>query len=1018
MIGILLIPKLSIRLNPSANLPSVSINYTWTGASAYTVEREVTSVLESGFSTLTGLKKVTSKSSNGFGNITLDFKKQINQDLIRFEVSTITRQLYSQLPNRVTYPSISINGSEDIEKTSFMTYTVNSSDSSYEIASTIRNRIEPVLGSIKGIDRLVISGAKPKEYTISFNNSVLKSLNLSKSILVEKIKQALLRFKLGQIVEKENYLSFIIQPKEVDDWHLPIDNVNNRIIYLDELAIINEKEQKSRFTYRVNGNNAITISLYAKKNANTIELAENIESVLFSGKSLLPKNYEVTQVYDSTDYLKGELDKLYTRFLLTLTVLFIFILIISRSIKYLALILLSLTANLGIAFIFFYIFQIQIQIYSLAGITISLGIIMDNTIVIVDHILKRKNKKLFIPILASTLTSIGALIIIFFLDDVYKVNLVDFALVIIINLLVSLLVVWFMIPALIKKLKITKSKKKLFKVNLNSWFYRYYEYLLGMLIKKKLIMVLIVIILFGIPFFLLPTNLENNDTWYEKTYNSTFGNSWFQKNIRPSLDRYLGGSLRLFTFYVFNDASYKNKEETKLVVTAFLEKESTYEQINEVIKTVEDYIKDFDEIGHFTSYIDNNGYARIEILFNNNFREYDFPLILKDDLVSHVLKYKGIEWNIKGVGKSFNNSLGYNEPTNFSIKATGYKYDELNTWADSLKIELSNHPRIDKVVVRGNSYFPSKPSFEYVFALDREKIVLSKISPSSLFKEIRNITISNSSDLILNVKGNNTPIRFINQNEEEIDIWNIQNTPLDSLSRPIVLNDKASVLKRRQEEDIDKENQEYVRLIEFQYSGTAIYGLNFLQKKLKEQSLKLPIGYKFEHFDRQWSEKSSTINYVFLITLIALIIYFICAVLFESYSQPLIILTIVPISFIGVFLTFYLFKFSFDQGGFASFVLLSGLTVNASIFIIDSYNRLKKEYVNLDEFKVYLLAFKERIYPILLTIISTILGFIPFIINGQNEVFWFTLAVGTIGGLFFSLIGILFYLPLFIVSKN
>jgi multidrug efflux pump subunit AcrB len=139
--------------------------------------------------------------------------------------------------------------------------------------------------------------------------------------------------------------------------------------------------------------------------------------------------------------------------------------------------------------------------------------------------------------------------------------------------------------------------------------------------------------------------------------------------------------------------------------------------------------------------------------------------------------------------------------------------------------------------------------------------------------------------------------------------------------------------------------------------------------------------------------------------------------LFESLTQAFIIISIIPISFIGVFLTFYFFDFNFDQGGMASFIILSGLTVNACIFVMDEFNKQQK--INSGQaIQNFTKAFYLKIFPILLTIISTILGFIPFVIAGQDEVFWFALGVGTIGGLLFSLVAIFIYLPLFALKKS
>ena len=308
--------------------------------------------------------------------------------------------------------------------------------------------------------------------------------------------------------------------------------------------------------------------------------------------------------------------------------------------------------------------------------------------------------------------------------------------------------------------------------------------------------------------------------------------------------------------------------------------------------------------------------------------------------------------------------------------------------------------------------------YEYRFILDKEKLTLYKSNPSKIFNELKSLTLSKESDISLNINGKYTPIRLESNNSKQFDLWKITNNPLDSLNTPIVLKNIASVFKEREEENIYKENQEYIRLVQFQYTGSAKLGTNFLKEKLKELKEKLPLGYQFENSQNKWflsNDKNN--NYSFLIILIIGIIYFVCAILFESLKQPFIILSVIPISFIGVFLTFYLFDFNFDQGGLASFILLSGITVNASIFIINDFNKLKKESPFENSLRLYIQAFKQKIFPIIITIFSTILGFIPFIKDGQNEVFWFALGAGTIGGLLFSLVGILIYLPLFTLKR-
>jgi multidrug efflux pump subunit AcrB len=115
---------------------------------------------------------------------------------------------------------------------------------------------------------------------------------------------------------------------------------------------------------------------------------------------------------------------------------------------------------------------------------------------------------------------------------------------------------------------------------------------------------------------------------------------------------------------------------------------------------------------------------------------------------------------------------------------------------------------------------------------------------------------------------------------------------------------------------------------------------------------------------------------------------------------------------VGVFLSFYFFGYNFDLGGYASLVLLSGNVVCAAIFIIAEYNSIKNYSSVQTDFEIYLEAFDHKIAPILLTVFSTVVGLIPFLVFAEKEVFWFALGVGTISGLVTSLIAIIVIMPI------
>lgn len=1020
VLGLFLLPKLSVRLNPSDAVATLQVHFTWPSAPPQVLEKRVTSPLEAAFGIIKGIAKIESRSASGSGSITLSFDKHTDIDVARFETATIIRQLYKQLPQGVSYPVIRINRPDEEEARAFLSFSIHADRTPFEIQEIIQTQIEPQLSSLDDIDKIEVYGANPKEYVLTFNEVSLLQFNITKTDLLRALQNYFNRQSLGEVKSNNAYIFLSLQPKEELNWHIPVASVKGRIVYLDELTKVEEQEQEAQTYYRINGENAITLSAFAAKDANTLVLAKVIQNKLDKLVKTLPEDFQISKVYDSTEYLETELTKIYFRTILSVLILLFFVFAVSQSIRYLLVVLISLAANLGIAFLCYYFFEIEIQLYSLAGITISLGLIIDNSIVMIDHLRNQENKHVFIAVLASTLTTVGALSVIYFLDEKYRFNLIGFAQVIVINLAVSLWVALFLIPALLQKLPIKQKKSKATVFgSLSEKLLRLYAGIIGVSINHKGVLILSAVLLFGIPFFMLPKKLDQNKFWYEKAYNSIVGNEYFSENLRPYIDRYLGGTLRLFSYYVFENAYYGKNEETKLMVEASMEKGATVHQMNEVFLEIENYLHSFPEVKQFTTNVYSGDYARMEIVFKKEYEQGSFPFALKSKLIVKALDWGGLSWNIYGVGNGFSSGNGSYEPVNFAVQAKGYNYDELNRWCDSLKVALEQHPRIQQVQIRENSPWRRKRGIEYHFNLDKEKLALAGVSPIEVFRELSQKSLSKFQESALTISGKYTPVRTVSAQAENFDLWNLNNYQLRSQDKTYVLKDISSVDKFPEDENIYRENQEYLRLVDFQYTGSAKFGGKFLDEQLEILSSKLPLGYQFERKDiRYIFGQTDNTRYFMLILLIMGIIYFICAILFESFMQPIAILSVVPLSFVGVFVTFYLFDFNFDQGGMASFVLLSGITVNASIYILDQFNKLKKEGLQANSLQAYLQAFRQKIFPILLTVVSTILGFIPFVIGGQNEVFWFALAAGTIGGLIFSLIAILFFLPIFVLKKT
>ena len=235
--------------------------------------------------------------------------------------------------------------------------------------------------------------------------------------------------------------------------------------------------------------------------------------------------------------------------------------------------------------------------------------------------------------------------------------------------------------------------------------------------------------------------------------------------------------------------------------------------------------------------------------------------------------------------------------------------------------------------------------------------------------------------------------------------------------RTFKLSDIGVIERRQAPHDIVKKNQEYVMCLQYEYIGSNMQGDKVLDRDLETINNLMPVGYKAESERWQWKTKDESGKY-WLLLLVMAIIFFTTSILFNSLRQPFAIIFIIPVSFIGVFASFYLFRLNFDQGGFASFILLAGITVNAAIYILNEYNSLRVRYPHVGPLKTYLCAFRIKIIPILLTVMSTVLGFIPFIIGESKESFWFPLAIGTMSGLTISILAILLILPLLVLPRT
>ena len=195
------------------------------------------------------------------------------------------------------------------------------------------------------------------------------------------------------------------------------------------------------------------------------------------------------------------------------------------------------------------------------------------------------------------------------------------------------------------------------------------------------------------------------------------------------------------------------------------------------------------------------------------------------------------------------------------------------------------------------------------------------------------------------------------------------------------------------------------------FVGDYSYSAEYINGMLKEFNERIPVGFRCRNASHGYYEDHGT--QYWLLGLVVVIIFVMCSILFESLRLPLAIISLIPVSFVGTFLTYLVTGVKFGTGGFASMVLLCGLTENAGIYIVCEYRNQRSAFPRVSPLKCYMRAYNHKVTAVFLTVLSTILGLVPFLIDGGDEPFWFSFAVGSTGGLLFSLIALLFAMPAF-----
>ena len=1025
VIGVAMLPMLNVQYTPSPVERKIDVSFTWPDASARLIEQSVTSRIEGALSAITGSESVSSRSSKGSGRVTIRFRKGTEMAAARFEVASAIRNLYPKLPEEVSYPAISI-ATGGTRESDMLVYTIKADLPSRRIEEYVEAHMSTPLSQTEGVGKVSLSGVTPFEWVITFDPKAMEVNGISAADLAAAFRDYFRSDVIGLTTlphadgTDRSIVLKLRNRASLNFGDIPIARRNGRIYHLRDFATARWCEAPPSTYFRINGLNTITLSIGCEASTNMLRVAENVKEEMQRLQAAFPPGISATLTYDASEYVSGELHKIYLRTLLCVAILMLFVYLVSRDFNYLLIIAVTLAVNILVAVVFYNLLNLDIHIYTLAGITVSLGIIIDSSIIMVDHYSYYRNRRVFVSILGALLTTIGALGIVWLLPEKQQANLTDFSLVIVINLVVSLIVALLFIPALLDKFPLKRSmtvssvKRRRLTVRVS----RAYARFIGWGRRHRWLFIVALIWGFGIPTFLLPEKIEpeKGETPGRGTelYNKIMEGR-FMTEHRSFLDKFLGSSLHLFHTATSRYNNFREPEQKVLYVNAGMAEGCTVQQLNDVVRHMENYICQFDEVDMFRTRITSYDNARIEITFKPEYENSGFPSMLKQELTSAAINFGGATWRVWGIDdNSFNNNIVSSYRSN-QIRLRGYNYDQLAAYADRLIDSLSTNRRVSEPeIMDGDAW--TLPHNEFTIRYDDERIAATGLDVSDYYTILNTMLYQSRLPSVYNGEELQQVI-LESGDRDRFDRWHIANAQVGIDSLRTKLSTVGTIEKHRTGISIRRSKQSYEILVGFDFIGSYELVKRLIERTVPQLNDEiLPIGFRADSPSHNFGRKEKQ-QQAWLILLVVAIIYTMCTILFESLRKPLVIILMIPISFIGVFLSFGWSDFIFDQGGFAAFVLLCGIVVNAGIYLINEEDTCAA-ISGKRGIALYLKAFNHKIVPISLTILSTILGLAPFLYDGPEEVFWFAFAIAAISGTFFSVVALLIYLPIFLPMRR
>jgi len=981
VLGIYSFLNISLELAPKEEYPRLYITTYWSGVPPEIIQTQITSPLEEAASRIKGVKKITSMSRIDFSRITLEFDPKINMEFATLALREEIARIKDELPYGARRPQVEPYVPEEFRTEEFLKYSISGDYTLHKLRELIKEKIEFGIGSIKGVAGVRVRGGSDPEIKIILDKERLKALNLFPYQIYDAIFRINQTFPVGKIKRGSQEYTFKISSsikgiRELGETIITYSGENP--IKLKDVSQAIPSYGEIDYIYRINGQPTIDLTISKEPATSTLKVAKRVKKKLEAIKKELPEGLVFRVVNDESEEIQKSLRVLYLLVGIILVVIFTSIYLILRAFKPSLLILSSIAFSVLITFNLIYFLKISLNILTLGGLALGFGLLVDNSIVVFENVLRLRekgfspvqaaikgSKEVFLPVLAATLTTMSVFFSFAYFQGRLKIYYLPLAIVISSALAASLLVSFSLIPALSPRLLKKRRKERKERIR------NAYEKSLRFFLRHPVEIILILVVLF---------------------YGSY---KWFKSEVT------------LGTFF-----GWYTKQE--LMVWIGMPHGTPVERTDAVVRKFEDKVLETEYEKKMEAIISPVN-ARIFITFPSHI-EYSYrPYLLKEEIIQLATNFAGISVGVYGFDpQSYSSRFATYTSYDSRIKFYGYNLKKLREITSALEKTLKKNPRIKEVITVSSRWGWRLETFAYVLKIDKEALRKYDINLPYLYYHLRSLLKGKiRARQLIKIGGKETDLSIKFPEADEMDLKSLQDSLIRTQGGEYLRLAEISTLEERPVAgSIDRENQQFQQTIMWEFRGPSKAAQKY--KEAVFAKLDLPPGFSAT-LEETWAwteEEKGQIKFAIIFSLI--IIYMILASLYESLIHPFFILLAVPLALIGVFVAFVIADFPFDSSAYVGVILLGGIVVNNSILLVDHINLRRRQGLSLLE--AVLKGARERVRPIFLTTCTTVLGMLPMVLiqleEGKKHI-WSSLALSAVGGLITSTIFILIAIPIF-----